>query len=45
MRPLSILPRVEPKEIKPPSEYPSEDCNGTRFQFLKVSVETTYRSE
>jgi hypothetical protein len=27
-----ILPRVEPEEIKPPSECPYEDCDGTRFQ-------------
>jgi len=32
MRLLLILPRVEPEEIKPPSECPYEDCDGTCFQ-------------
>jgi hypothetical protein len=35
MRLLLILPRVEPEEIKPPSECRYEDCDGTRFQFLQ----------
>jgi transposase-like protein len=35
MRLLLILPRVEPEEIKPPSECWYEDCDGTRFQFLQ----------
>lgn len=32
MRLQLILPRVEPDEIEPPSECPSEDCDGTCFQ-------------
>jgi transposase-like protein len=35
MRLHLILPRVEPEEIKPPSECPYEGCDGTRFQFLQ----------
>ncbi len=35
MRLHLIQPRVEPEEIKPPSECPYEDCDGTRFQFLQ----------
>jgi hypothetical protein len=36
MRLHLILPRVEPEEIKPPSECPFEDCDGTHFQFLQA---------
>jgi transposase len=32
MRLHLILPRVEPEEIKAPSESPYEDCDGTHFQ-------------
>lgn len=32
MRLHLILPRVEPDEIEPPSECPSEDCDGTCLQ-------------
>jgi len=35
MRLHLILPRVEPEEIKPSTECPHEDCDGTRFQFLQ----------
>jgi hypothetical protein len=36
MRLHLILPRVEPEEIKPPSECPYEGCGGTRFQFWQA---------
>lgn len=35
MRLHLILPRVEPEEIKPPSECPYADCDGTHFQFMQ----------
>jgi hypothetical protein len=35
MQLLLILPRVEPEEIKPPSECPYEGCDGTHFQFIQ----------
>ena len=35
MRLHLILPRVEPEEIKPPSECPYEGCDGTHFQFMQ----------
>jgi transposase-like protein len=35
MRLLLILPRVEPEEIRPPSECPYEGCDGTHFQFIQ----------
>ena len=35
MRLHLILPRVEPEEIKPPSECPHEGCDGTHFQFIQ----------
>lgn len=35
MRLHLILPRVEPDEIKPPSECPYEGCDGTHFQFIQ----------
>jgi hypothetical protein len=36
MRLQLILPRVEPEEIKPPSECAYEGCDGTRFQFWQA---------
>ncbi len=36
MRLHLILPRVEPDEIKPPSECPYEGCDGTHFQFIQA---------
>lgn len=36
MRLHLILPRVEPEEIKAPSECPYEGCDGTHFQFWQA---------
>ena len=42
MRLLMILPRVEPDEIKAPSECPYEGCDGTHFRFIQ-EVEKPWR--
>jgi hypothetical protein len=36
MRLHLILPRVEPEEIKGPTECPYEECDGSRFQFWQA---------
>jgi transposase-like protein len=36
MRLYLILPRVEPEEVKAPSECPYEDCDGTHFQLWQA---------